>query len=398
MGQINPKINWWSSVGILSDFCFLSSDIVVHCHDFTCREWTSVYGVRQIWNFGFVATLIEAFVAKMPPPMPDVCFFLHNSYTTHTPFITYNIFLISVYIYFFFKCFLTSAQIVIPGRNRKNNRTKNPIFTNILSPFSLLMFFCSSFFQIWLHYNFSWTIDFVYNFIDTSDSNLYYLSIYLPPANKLYWKRILSAKLHYNWIVGKCLIHSAVWFDIGLFCLIKMMRRRFGVQATFLVYNWERASWIDQFRWIESIHWVYAIRRFVVVVNCTPPSNGSVRCQCIEGRLILIDQWPGYEWRMLISPPLSWIIVKAFTSFLVTLSQSSSISSNETPSKLAPEPCNKSINKNQWKSLGVKLQTEKKNEKQTSVVGMSKAKLSLNTGLSVRFFTWVFFLAMRCPL
>lgn len=87
---------------------------------------------------------------------------------------------------------------------------------------------------------------------------------------------------------------------------------------------------------------------------------------CRRGELQTSFQWFNAE-PVLRGPPSSSLPI---TSFLVTRSQSSSISSRETPSRVWPVP---------------------------SVVGMSNAKLSLKTGLKVRFLTWVFFLAIRCP-
>lgn len=87
---------------------------------------------------------------------------------------------------------------------------------------------------------------------------------------------------------------------------------------------------------------------------------------CRRGELQTSFQWFKAD-PVLRGPPSSNL---PMTSFFVTRSQSRSISSRETPSRVWPEP---------------------------SVVGMSNAKLSLNTGLKVRFFTCVFFLAIRCP-
>lgn len=87
---------------------------------------------------------------------------------------------------------------------------------------------------------------------------------------------------------------------------------------------------------------------------------------CRRGEFITSFQWFNAE-PLLRGPPSS---NRPMTSFFVTRSQSSSISSKETPSRVWPEP---------------------------SVVGMSNAKLSLKTGLNVLFLTWVFFFAIRCP-
>lgn len=87
---------------------------------------------------------------------------------------------------------------------------------------------------------------------------------------------------------------------------------------------------------------------------------------CRRGELQTSFQWFNAE-PLLRGPPSS---SRPMTSFFVTRSQSSSISSRETPSRVCPDP---------------------------SVVGMSKAKLSLKTGLNVLFFTCVFFFAIRCP-
>lgn len=93
------------------------------------------------------------------------------------------------------------------------------------------------------------------------------------------------------------------------------------------------------------------------------------------------------------------------TSFLVTRSQSSSVSSNDMLSKDAVLPCllgkienyeiawiQRSTNKIQFVVEQIKC------IEQTSSDGISKAKLSLNTGLSVCFLTCVFFFAIRWPL
>lgn len=87
---------------------------------------------------------------------------------------------------------------------------------------------------------------------------------------------------------------------------------------------------------------------------------------CRRGELHTSFQWFNAE-PLLRGPPSS---SRPMTSFFVTLSQSRSINSRETPSSVCPVP---------------------------SVVGISNAKLSLKTGLKVRFFTWVFFFAIRCP-
>lgn len=87
---------------------------------------------------------------------------------------------------------------------------------------------------------------------------------------------------------------------------------------------------------------------------------------CRRGELQTSFQWFKAE-PLLRGPPNS---NRPMTSFFVTRSQSKSISSRETPSSVWPVP---------------------------SVVGMSNAKLSLKTGLKVRFLTWVFFFAIRCP-
>lgn len=101
----------------------------------------------------------------------------------------------------------------------------------------------------------------------------------------------------------------------------------------------------------------------------SPLAYSRSLCQsaiCRRGELHTSFQWLSAE-PLLRGPPSS---SRPMTSFFVTLSQSRSISSRETPSSVCPVP---------------------------SVVGISNAKLSLKTGLKVRFFTCVFFFAIRCP-
>lgn len=111
-----------------------------------------------------------------------------------------------------------------------------------------------------------------------------------------------------------------------------------------------------------------SLRRFIQV-RWNHKFYSRSLCQsaiCRRGLLQTSFQWFNAE-PVLRGPPNS---NRPMTSFFVTRSQSSSISSRETPSRVCPDP---------------------------SVVGMSKAKLSLKTGLNVRFLTWVFFFAIRCP-